>query len=204
MVLRVRWLAVAVAVAVLAVAGCSWSRSRPRQSLPYYCTPGPVEIGSPPPVKQECTQEAYEKDQQRLELEKKALIIHADFNREYQRWVRAGGSLTLPANIEDYLADPMKIVIGNLLATQKQEGRTVKGEFPKLSERVIPNPHQDGSEVALLTCTDNRGSTMYESDGTKFKDGRVTVSTRLLKRYPDGKMRLFYTEGEQEDSCPFE
>ena len=203
MVLRVRWLAVAVAV-VLAVAGCSWSRSRPRQSLPYYCTPGPVEIGSPPPVKQECTQEAYEKDQQRLELEKKALIIHADFNREYQRWVRAGGSLTLPANIEDYLADPMKIVIGNLLATQKQEGRTVKGEFPKLSERVIPNPHQDGSEVALLTCTDNRGSTMYESDGTKFKDGRVTVSTRLLKRYPDGKMRLFYTEGEQEDSCPFE
>ena len=203
MVLRVRWLAVAVAV-VLAVAGCSWSRSRPRQSLPYYCTPGPVEVGSPPPVKQECTQEAYEKDQQRLELEKKALIIHADFNREYQRWVRAGGSLTLPANIEDCLADPMKIVIGNLLATQKQEGRTVKGEFPKLSERVIPNPHQDGSEVALLTCTDNRGSTMYESDGTKFKDGRVTVSTRLLKRYPDGKMRLFYTEGEQEDSCPFE
>ena len=98
----------------------------------------------------------------------------------------------------------MKIVIGNLLATQKQEGRTVKGEFPKLSERVIPNPHQDGSEVALLTCTDNRSSTMYESDGTKFKDGRVTVSTRLLKRYPDGKMRLFYTEGEQEDSCPFE
>ena len=203
MVLRVRWLAVAVAVAVL-VAGCSWSRSRPRQSLPYYCTPGPVEVGSPPPVKQECTQEAYEKDQQRLELEKKALIIHADFNREYQRWVRAGGSLTLPANIEGYLADPMKIVIGNLLATQKQEGRTVKGEFPKLSERVIPNPHQDGSEVALLTCTDNRSSTMYESDGTKFKDGRVTVSTRLLKRYPDGKMRLFYTEGEQEDSCPFE
>ena len=197
------WLITITALAVL-VAGCSWSRSRPRQSLPYYCTPSPVEIGSPPPVKQECTQEAYEKDQQRLELEKKALIIHADFNREYQRWVRAGGSLTLPANIEDYLADPMKIVIGNLLATQKQEGRTVKGEFPKLSERVIPNPHQDGSEVALLTCTDNRGSTMYESNGTKFKDGRVTVSTRLLKRYPDGKMRLFYTEGEQEDSCPFE
>ena len=197
------WLITITALAVL-VAGCSWSRSRPRQSLPYYCTPGPVEVGSPPPVKQECTQEAYEKDQQRLELEKKALIIHADFNREYQRWVRAGGSSTLPANIEGYLADPMKTVIGNLLAAQKQEGRTVKGEFPKLSERVIPNPHQDGSEVALLTCTDNRGATMYESNGTKFSDGRVTVSTRLLKRYPDGKMRLFYTEGEQEDSCPFE
>ena len=197
------WLITITALA-LAVAGCSWSRSRPRQSLPYYCTPGPVEVGSPPPVKQECTQEAYEKDQQRLELEKKALIIHADFNREYQRWVRAGGSSTLPANMEGYLADPMKTVIGNLLAAQKQEGRTVKGEFPKLSERVIPNPHQDGSEVALLTCTDARGSTMYKSDGNKLDDGQVVVETRLLKRYPDGKMRLFYTEGEQEDSCPFE
>ena len=116
---RMGWLAVAVAVA-LAVAGCSWSRSRPRQSLPYYCTPGPVEVGSPPPVKQECTQEAYEKDQQRLELEKKALIIHADFNREYQRWVWAGGSLTLPANIEGYLADPMKGQIQRILENQKQ------------------------------------------------------------------------------------
>ena len=197
------WLITITALAVL-VAGCSWSRSRPRPSLPYYCTPGPVEVGSPPPVKQECTQEAYEKDQQRLELEKKALIIHADFNREYQRWVWAGGSLTLPTNMEGYLADPMKTVIGNLLAAQKQEGRTVKGEFPKLSERVIPNPHQDGSEVALLTCSDARNSAMYWPNGTKAGDGRVNVSTRLLKRYPDGKMRLFYTEGEQEDSCPFE
>ena len=197
------WLITITALA-LVVAGCSWSRSRPRQSLPYYCTPGPVEVGSPPPVKQECTQEAYEKDQQRQELEKKALIIHADFNREYQRWVRAGGSLTLPANMEGYLADPMKTVIGNLLAAQKQEGRTVKGEFPKLSERVIPNPHQDGSEVALLTCSDARNSVMYWPNGTKAGDGQVVVETRLVKRYPDGKMRLFYTEGEQEDSCPFE
>ena len=194
------WLITITAVAVL-VAGCS---SAPEPTPQLMCTPGPVEVGSPPPVKQECTQEAYEKDQQRQELEKKALIIHADFNREYQRWVRAGGSSTLPANMEGYLADPMKTVIGNLLAAQKQEGRTVKGEFPKLSERVIPNPHQDGSEVALLTCTDARGSTMYKSDGNKLDDGQVVVETRLLKRYPDGKMRLFYTEGEQEDSCPFE
>ena len=196
------WLITITALAVLAATGCSWSRSRPRQSLPYYCTPGPVEVGSPPPVKHECTQEAYEKDQQRLELEKKALIIHADFNREYQRWVWAGGSLTLPANIEDYLADPMKTVIGNLLATQKREGETVKGEFPKLSERVIPNPNQDGSEVALLTCTDARKSAAYKPNGT-ILNGRVNVSTRLLKRYPDGKMRLFYAAGELEDECPF-
>ena len=32
------WLITITALAVL-VAGCSWSRSRPRQSLPYYCTP---------------------------------------------------------------------------------------------------------------------------------------------------------------------
>ena len=197
------WLITITAVAVL-VAGCSWSRSRPRPSLPYYCTPGPVEVGSPPPVKQECTQEAYEKDQQRQELEKKALIIHADFNREYQRWVRAGGSLTLPANIEDYLAEPFKSQVKRLLEAQKLDGRITKGELPKLSERVIPNPHQDGSEVALLTCSDARNSVMYWPNGTKLGDGQVNVRTRLLKWYPDGKMRLFYTEGEQEDSCPFE
>ena len=196
------WLITITALA-LAVAGCSWSRSRPRQSLPYYCTPGPVEVGSPPPVKQECTQEAYEKDQQRQELEKKALIIHADFNREYQRWVWAGGSLTLPANIEGYLADPFKVQVQSLLAYQKQKGWTVKGPEPKLTERVVPNPHQDGSEVALLTCTDARGSTMYKSDGNKLDDGQVVVETRLLKRYPDGKMRIFHTDGEEEDSCPF-
>ena len=197
------WLITITAVAVL-VAGCSWSRSRPRQSLPYYCTPGPVEVGSPPPVKQECTQEAYEKDQQRLELEKKALIIHADFNREYQRWVRAGGSLTLPANIEDYLAEPFKSQVKRLLEEQKLDGRITKGELPKLSERVIPNPHQDGSEVALLTCSDARNSAMYWPNGSKLGDGRVTVETRLVKRYPDGKMRIFYSDGKREDSCPFE
>ena len=197
------WLITITALAVL-VAGCSWSRSRPRPSLPYYCTPGPVEVGSPPPVKQECTQEAYEKDRQRLELEKKALIIHADFNREYQRWVRAGGSLTLPANIEDYLAEPFKSQVKRLLEAQKLDGRITKGELPKLSERVIPNPHQDGSEVALLTCTDARNSAMYWPNGTKAGDGQVTVRTRLLKRYPDGKMRIFHTDDEEEDSCPFE
>ncbi len=197
------WLITITALAVL-VAGCSWSRSRPRQSLPYYCTPGPVEVGSPPPVKQECTQEAYEKDQQRLELEKKALIIHADFNREYQRWVRAGGSLTLPANIEDYIAEPFKSQVKRLLEEQKLDGRITKGELPKLSERVIPNPHQDGSEVALLTCSDARNSAMYWPNGSKLGDGRVTVRTRLVKRYPDGKMRIFHTDGEEEDSCPFE
>ena len=203
MVLRVRWLAVAVAV-VLAVAGCSWSRSRPRQSLPYYCTPGPVEVGSPPPVKQECTQEAYEKDRQRQELENEALSLHAAFALEYQRWVWAGGSLTLPANIEDYLAEPFKSQVKRLLETQKLDGRITKGELPKLTERVIPNPHQDGSEVALLTCSDARNSAMYWPNGTKLGDGRVNVSTRLLKRYPDGKMRIFHTDDEREDSCPFE
>ena len=203
MVLRVRWLAVAVAVAVLVVAGCSWSRSRPRPSLPYYCTPGPVEVGSPPPVKQECTQEAYEKDQQRLELEKKALIIHADFNREYQRWVWAGGSLTLPANIEGYLADPMKGQIQRILANQKQEGRTVEGPEPRMTQRVIPNPNIDGSEVALLACTDGRGSVMHTREGENYA-GRVNVTTRLLKRYPDGMMRLFHGNGDWRDSCPFE
>ena len=197
------WLITITALAVL-VAGCSWSRSRPRQSLPYYCTPGPVEVGSPPPVKYECTQEAYEKDQQRLELEKKALIIHADFNREYQRWVRAGGSLTLPANIEDYLAEPFKSQVKRLLEEQKLDGRITKGELPKLSERVIPNPHQDGSEVALLTCSDARNSAMYWPNGSKLGDGRVRVETRLLKRYPDGKMRIFHSNGDWEDSCPFE
>ena len=202
MVLRVRWLAVAVAV-VLAVAGCSWSRSRPRPSLPYYCTPGPVEVGSPPPVKYECTQEAYEKDQQRLELEKKALIIHADFNREYQRWVWAGGSLTLPANIEGYLADPFKSQVQHLLEYQKKEGETITGPEPKLTERVIPNPNQEGSEVALLTCSDGRGSVMHTRAGKEYP-GQVVVETRLLKRYPDGKMRIFYTDGEKKDSCPFE
>ena len=197
------WLITITALA-LAVAGCSWSRSRPRQSLPYYCTPGPVEVGSPPPVKQECDREGYEKDQQRLELEKKALIIHADFNREYQRWVWAGGSLTLPANMEGYLADPFKVQVQSLLAYQKQKGWTVKGPEPKLTEMVVPNPHQDGSEVALLTCSDARNSAMYWPNGTKAGDGRVNVSTRLLKRYPDGKMRIFHTDDEWEDSCPFE
>ena len=171
----IRTLLITITALAVLVAGCSWSRSRPRQSLPYYCTPGPVEVGSPPPVKQECTQEAYEKDQQRLELEKKALIIHADFNREYQRWVRAGGSLTLPANIEDYLAEPFKSQVKRLLEAQKLDGRITKGELPKLSERVIPNPHQDGSEVALLTCSDARNSAMYWPNGTKLGDGRVNV-----------------------------
>ena len=196
------WLITITAVAVL-VAGCSWSRSRPRQSLPYYCTPGPVEVGSPPPVKQECDRVAWEKDQERLKLEKEALDLYENLSLKYHYEMVKGGSETLPPRLEEYLAEPARGSFERLLATYKEDGMTARGENPKLTMRVIPNPHKDGSEVALLTCTDLRKSALYYPDGTKFSDGRINVNTELFKRYPDGKLRLFRGGGEEKDSCPF-
>ncbi len=191
------WLITITALAVL-VAGCS---SGPEPTPQLMCTPGPVELGQTAPPPHECDREAWEKDQERLKLEKQALAIHSNFNRDYQRLVWAGGSETLTPELEGYLAEPMRGSIQRMLAKQKQDGAIVSGPRPRLTEKVIPNPHQDGSEVALLTCTDSRGSMMHAPEGS-YK-GRVVVETRLLKHYPDGSLRLFHTNGEVEDSCPF-
>ena len=193
------WLITITAVAVL-VAGCS---SGPEPTPQLMCTPGPVELGQTAPPPHECDREAWEKDQERLKLEKQAVVIHSNFDRDYTRLVWAGGSETLTPELEGYLAEPMRGSIQRLLARQKQDGRFVEGPRPKLTEKVIPNPHIDGSEVALKTCSDTRGAAMFWPDGEHAGNGRVYVAIRLLKHYPDGSLRLFYTDGDDEDSCPF-
>jgi len=165
------------------------------------CTPGPVELGQTAPPPHECDRVAWEKDQERLKLEKQAVVIHSSFDRDYTRLVWAGGSETLTPELEGYLAEPMKGSIQRLLAKQKQDGAIVSGPRPKLTEKVIPNPHIDGSEVALKTCSDSRGSMMHAPEGNY--PGRIYVAVRLLKHYPDGSLRLFYDDGDMEDSCPF-
>ena len=192
-----RYRLVTAAVVVLA-AGCS---SGPEPTPQLMCTPGPVELGQTAPAPHECDREAWEKDQERLKLEKQALAIHSNFDRDYQRLVWAGGSETLTPELEGYLAEPMKGSIQRLLAKQKQDGAIVSGPRPKLTEKVIPNPHIDGSEVALKTCSDSRGSMMHAPEGNY--PGRIYVAVRLLKHYPDGSLRLFYDDGDMEDSCPF-
>ena len=191
------WLITITALAVL-VAGCS---SGPEPTPRLMCTPGPVELGQTAPPPHECDREAWEKDQERLKLEKQAVVIHSSFDRDYQRLVWAGGSETLTPELEGYLAEPMKGSIQRLLARQKQDGVIVSGPRPRLTEKVIPNPHIDGSEVALKTCTDSRGSMAHAPE--RNYPGRVYVAVRLLKHYSDGSLRLFHTNGEVEDSCPF-
>ena len=191
------WLITITALAVL-VAGCS---SGPEPTPQLMCTPGPVALGETAPAPHECDRVAWEKDQERLKLEKQAVVIHSSFDRDYTRLVWAGGSETLTPELEGYLAEPMRGDILSLLARQKQDGRFVEGPRPKLTEKVIPNPHIDGSEVALKTCTDSRGAMMHAPEGNY--PGRVYVATRLLKHYPDGSLRLFYDDGDYEDSCPF-
>ena len=193
------WLITITAVAVL-VAGCS---SGPEPTPQLMCTPGPVALGETAPPPHECDRAAWEKDQERLKLEKEALDLYENFSLAYHHETVKGGSETLPPRLEEYVAEPARGSFERILATNKREGMTVRGENPKSIARVIPNPHQDGSEVALKTCDDSRKSAMYYPDGTKFRDGRIRVAIRLLKRYPDGKLRLFYTDGELEDSCPF-
>ena len=193
------WLITITAVAVL-VAGCS---SGPEPTPQLMCTPGPVELGQTAPPPHECDREAWEKDQERLKLEKQALDLYENFTLKYFHETVKGGSETLPPRLEEYVAEPARGSFERLLATYKEDGMTVRGENPKLTMRVIPNPHKDGSEVALKTCTDLRKSALYYPDGTKFSDGRINVNTELFKRYPDGKLRLFRGGGKEKDSCPF-
>ncbi len=202
-ILRSRGLVFGAALLML-VAGCSSQSSSSQPTPQFQCTPGPVNLGETAPPPHDCDRQAYEKDQERLKLEKQALDLFKNFSLKYHHEMVKGGSETLPPQLEEYLADPAKGSVQRLLAKQKQVGGTVRGEDPKVTMRVIPNPHQDGSEVALKTCTDLRRSAMYRPDGTKLNDGLVNVETQLLKRYPDGRMRLFYSDGEEEDSCPFE
>ena len=193
------WLITITALA-LAVAGCS---SGPEPTPQLMCTPGPVELGQTAPPPHECDREAWEKDQERLKLEKQALDLYENFTLAYFHETVKGGSETLPPRLEEYVAEPARGSFERLLAKHKEEGWTVRGEAPTLTMRVIPNPHRDGSEVALKTCTDLRKSALYYPDGTKADDGRINVNTELFKRYPDGKLRLFRGGAKEKDSCPF-
>ena len=192
------WLITITAVAVL-VAGCS---SGPEPTPRLMCTPGPVELGQTAPPPHECDRVAWEKDQERLKLEKEALDLFENLSLKYHHEMVKGGSETLPPRLEEYLAEPARGSFERLLAKHKEEGWTVRGEAPKLTMRVIPNPHRDGSEVALKTCEDARKSELYYPDGTKAGDGLINVETQLFKRYPDGKLRLFRSTGKEGDSCP--
>ena len=193
------WLITITAVAVL-VAGCS---SGPEPTPQLMCTPGPVALSETAPPPHECDRVAWEKDQERLKLEKEALDLYENFSLAYFHETVKGGSETLPPRLEEYVAEPARGSFERLLATHKREGWTVRGEAPTLTMRVIPNPHKDGSEVALKICEDARKSELYYPDGTKAGDGRISVNTELFKRYPDGKLRLFRGGGEEKDSCPF-
>ena len=192
------WLITITAVAVL-VAGCS---SGPEPTPQLMCTPGPVELGQTAPPPHECDRVAWEKDQERLKLEKEALDLFENLTLAFFHETVKGGSKTLSPRLEEYLAEPARGSFERLLATYKEDGMTVRGEKPALTMRVIPNPHKDGSEVALKTCTDLRKSALYYPDGTKFSDGRINVETQLFKRYPDGKLRVFRSTGKEGDSCP--
>ena len=192
------WLITITAVAVL-VAGCS---SGPEPTPRLMCTPGPVELGQTAPPPHECDRVAWEKDQERLKLEKEALDLYENFSLAYFHEMVKGGSETLSPRLEEYLAEPARGSFERLLAKHKEEGWTVRGEAPTLTMRVIPNPHRDGSEVALKTCEDARKSELYYPDGTKAGDGLINVETQLFKRYPDGKLRLFRSTGKEGDSCP--
>ena len=189
-----------MAAVVVLTAGCS---SGPEPTPQLMCTPGPVELGQTAPPPHECDRVAWEKDQERLKLEKEALDLYENFSLAYFHETVKGGSETLPPRLEEYVAEPARGSFERLLATHKREGWTVRGEAPKLTMRVIPNPHRDGSEVALKTCEDARKSALYYPDGTKFSDGLINVETQLLKRYPDGKLRVFHSSGKAGDSCPF-
>ena len=192
------WLITITALA-LAVAGCS---SGPEPTPQLMCTPGPVELGQTAPPPHECDRVAWEKDQERLKLEKEALDLYENLSLKYFHEMVKGGSETLPPRLEEYVAEPARGSFERLLATYKEDGMTARGEYPTLTMRVIPNPHRDGSEVALKTCEDARKSELYYPDGTKAGDGLINVETQLFKRYPDGKLRLFRSTGKEGDSCP--
>ena len=189
-----------MAAVVVLTAGCS---SGPEPTPQLMCTPGPVELGQTAPPPHECDRVAWEKDQERLKLEKEALDLYENLSLKYFHEMVKGGSETLPPRLEEYVAEPARGSFERLLATYKEDGMTARGEYPTLTMRVIPNPHRDGSEVALKTCTDLRKSALYYPDGTKFRDGLINVNTELFKRYPDGKLRLFRGGAKEKDSCPF-
>ena len=189
-----------MAAVVVLTAGCS---SGPEPTPQLMCTPGPVELGQTAPPPHECDRVAWEKDQERLKLEKEALDLYENLSLAYFHEMVKGGSETLSPRLEEYLAEPARGSFERILASYKEDGMTARGEAPKLTMRVIPNPHRDGSEVALKTCEDARKSALYYPDGTKFSDGLINVETQLLKRYPDGKLRVFRSSGKAGDSCPF-
>ena len=201
-VLRSRALVLGVALLVCAV-GCSSQGGRPTPSPQLMCEQGPVEVGQPPRPPYPCSKADYDKVQSRLALEQQAIAVYREFNDHYYKLRWEGGSDTPQPVFEKTLENPAKTKIYLLLFGQKRERQTVKGPLPRQSWRVIPNTGEDGSEVTLLTCDDSRGAVMYDPDGSKFSDGRVLVSTRHLKHFPDGFLRIFQTNGKAHDTCPF-
>ncbi len=212
-VLRSRGLVFGAALLML-VAGCSSSQSSSRSSASssrssstpspqLMCEQGPVEVGQTPRPPYPCSKADYDKVQSRLALEQQAIAVYREFNDHYLKLTREGGSDTPQPVFEKTLENPAKTKIYLLLFGQKQDGITAQGPPVRQSWRVIPNTGEDGSEVTLLTCDDNRGTVIYQKDGSKFDDGRVLVSTRHLKHFPDGSLRIFQTKGKLHDDCPF-
>lgn len=173
------------------------SEETPEVAAPsYQCTPAGDPSASYP-----CSKQAYDRQQQQASLEAEAVRVYQRFRAEYVRLSQSGGAQALSPELEAVLADPMKADVAMQLATQQREGRTVRGNVPQPEWVVDRGSSYDGSQIALRTCDDLRGTSEHRADGSKVSDGRFLVGVRYLKRI-DGALRLFASTTEQEDSCP--
>ena len=151
-----------------------------------------------------CTPQEYQQSREQVALVEEATAVWRRQFEEKRRIIRAGGlaSMTPTPEIEATMADPGKTAVLDIMKQLHDSGTTaVKLEY-RLTTRWDPTPIHAEALVTLQGCVDSRGSIFIDRNGKDLGPSGIFLNRWGFKRV-DGKLKMFYTNAEEVEACPF-
>jgi len=160
-------------------------------------SPTPTTIASPSPTTTPTpTQSLYDQ----------AVAVYQVFYDEQARILAAGGAETLPPEMAAVLSDTAVGLMTGAFSGMRQHGIHYVGtpQFSLLSVRPYAADMPDGTVVAVETCEEIAGASLYDKDGVRLEDSNDNLySYRAFLKYNEKhRLVIFTIEGGYVAVCP--
>lgn len=179
----------AVVIPLLVVTGCGPAGTDPSPAPSVSSTAVPRPTPSP---SAQSSDELYA-EAERVLLEAIEVINRHEVAGEYSGMAE---ELT-PFAMGDFLASTLAAY--SLLEEKQWHGKA--SEVPTITVEPAPGVTYQDSEVALHVCQDSTNAPLYGPDGSVASIGRILESRYYFKRDSDAKLKVFYQQYREVESC---
>lgn len=181
--------------AALLLAGCSQPPATPPSTAPSFrCTP---EAGG---AEFDCTQQQYDEMLAKDKLYAEAEAVYRRFLAEEIRILRAGGTDSPTAVIEETTSGSFfDEVMADFVQAKRQSISVDQGDREVVSVERMTGVAKGGSAVALAICVDSR-SVHFLRNGESEGVGGVTRDELYFGNF-DGRLKVIGADGKGVDEC---